>query len=164
MAMRLVSTVTVGSGGAASIEFTGIPQTGKDLLVVYSARSVSGGFSSRVWLNGDTTDANYERRGLRGDGSSVISVSGNFAVFGLITPSTSTANTFGNTAITIANYTGSSQKSVSVDSVTERNATESYIEITAGRWSNTAAVTSLQLTVGGDTLAQHSTASLYIIS
>ena len=39
MAYTLIETITVGSGGASSIEFTGIPQeTGADLVVRLSAR------------------------------------------------------------------------------------------------------------------------------
>ena len=35
----LISSVTVGSGGAASIEFTSIPSTYTDLVLKLSARS-----------------------------------------------------------------------------------------------------------------------------
>jgi hypothetical protein len=38
-AYNLIATTTVGSGGAASIDFTGIPQTYTDLFLVSSLRS-----------------------------------------------------------------------------------------------------------------------------
>jgi len=37
--MVAIQTVTVGSGGAANIEFTSIPQTYTDLVVVLSLRN-----------------------------------------------------------------------------------------------------------------------------
>ena len=36
---KKIQTVTVGSGGAASIDFTSIPQTYTDLKIVLSART-----------------------------------------------------------------------------------------------------------------------------
>ena len=47
---NLISTITVGSGGAASIDFTSIPQTYTDLLVKISLRAV---FSLRTKLDFD---------------------------------------------------------------------------------------------------------------
>ena len=39
MGMQLIEHIEVGSGGAASIEFTGIDQTGQDLLLKVSSRN-----------------------------------------------------------------------------------------------------------------------------
>ena len=70
MAMTLVSTTTVPSGGAASIEFTGIAGTGKDLLLLLSARGADS--ELRLTFNSDT-GANYTHRRLQGNGSTVSS-------------------------------------------------------------------------------------------
>jgi hypothetical protein len=158
--MQLVSTVTVGAGGAASIEFTSIPQTGTDLVLKASLRnSVNNGNGNIAFNTGGT----YTRRRLVGTGSSVSSdtLTPDFNV----STSVSTANTFGNVAIYIPNYTGSTAKSYSVDSVNENNATLANQLIVAGLWDQTSAITSITLTpLGGGTLTEGSTASLYIIT
>lgn len=161
MAMQLVSTVTVGSGGAASIEFTSIPQTGKDLLLLLSTR---GFFDTRVKFNGSATLANT--RWLQGRGSTI---SGGFAQNGKIeigTPTSYTANTFSNSAILISNYASNTQtKSYSSDSVNENNATGAYQDLLAGNWPVNDAITSILLEdPSAASFVQHSTASLYIIS
>jgi hypothetical protein len=162
MAMTLVSTVTVGSGGATDITFDNIPQTGKDLLVVASLRS--GSSSAIVSLNGDTTNANYPRRTLSGDGSAVTSLSNAIRPVLIASTTSDTSNTFGNSQLYISNYTVAANKSMSQDGVRENNATDSQQQISAHTWNNTAAVTSVTITALTPSFTQHSTASLYIIS
>lgn len=168
MAMTLVSTVTVGSGGAASLEFTNIPQTGKDLLLVFSIRqdlSGSGFTDFSVHINGETTGTNYLYRTLLGNGSLVNRYVGPEARFTMeVNDTASTSNTFTNSSVYFSNYTSSTAKSVSIDSVAENNATTGRQEITAGLWNNTAAISSILLRRTGSNTAQYSTASLYIIS
>jgi hypothetical protein len=165
MALTLVSTVTVGSGGASSIEWTGIAQTGKDLLVKLSARNSSSGALS-LRLNSDGGD-NYEYLRLRGNGSTVSTFSSiPFSTDGIdfygAVETAYTANTFANTDITIANYAVSQHKSVSVDSVSENNGTLAFQEILGGLWRNNAGVTTVTIRLG--TFVEFTTASLYIIS
>jgi len=170
MAMSLVSTVTVGSGGAASIEFTGIAGTGKDLLVLLSGRGVEAATLTDYYLelNG-VTAANYNSRLLYGSGSSAASTTSTGYINGAIRAgwvpsSNATASTFGNDLIYISNYTSTTNKSISTDSVTENNATVSNQNLTAGSFTSSSAITSVKLYVAGVNFAQHSTASLYIIS
>ncbi len=161
MAMTKVSEVTVGSGGAASIEFTGIPQTGKDLVVLVSARIGTTDYGLVCRFNNDAS--NVTTRFLRGTGSSANS--GTYAGFqGVSGKSDQTANTFGNSSIYVSNYTSSVVKSISADGVNENNATEAFQVISANSWSGTDAITSLKLTNDSGSFVQHSTASLYIIS
>lgn len=162
MTMTLVETIEVGAGGAASIEFTSIPQDADDLLLVVSGRSTGGGNGSAFRINGDT-GSNYSYRRLYGFGSGVGSDSAtdSFALSGNVAASGYTANTFGNFEIYFSNYTSSTAKSWSTNSVAENNATSSPQEISAGRWSQTSAITSLLLYISGANFAQYSTASLY---
>ena len=160
----LISSVTVGSGGAANIEFTSIPSTYTDLVIKNSLRATgatSGGF---LTFNNNTTG--YSERLLYGTGSASGSANNSGAgfVWAFETVlSTYTANTFSNGDIYIPNYTSSNYKSVSVDNVQENNATASDQYLVAGLWSNTSAITSIKL-ASGSTFAQHSTAYLYGIS
>ena len=162
----LLEKITVGSAGAASVTFNNIPQTGyTDLKIVASARHT--GSVAQTYLmkfNGATTS--YSERSLEGTGSAVSSfsnvTSGASIYIGTIEGTNYTANTFNNTEIYIPNYASANYKSVSVDNVTENNATAAYSELVAGLWSNTAAITSVNFTVGGsNNFVQYSTFSLY---
>jgi len=168
MAMELVSTVTVGSGGAASIEFTGIAGTGKDLLVYVSARSSWTGHDDLVMRVNNNSNSIYNWRNLRGDGASATSSSGTsqtLALVGRTTGTNLTANTFSNQQIYLPNYAGSSDKSYSADSVNENNATTAWQLLDAGRIATTSAITSLQFdTNNGGSFGEFTTISLYIIS
>lgn len=164
--MVKLQTVTVGSGGAATIDFTSIPQTYTDLKIVLSARTdrSSGGSNdyTKITFNGSNTG--YSIRSLYGDGATAGSntYSGNWLEpFGL-TSNTATASVFGNLEVYISNYTSSNNKSVSMDGVAETNATTQYIGLSAGLWSNTAAITSIKMIPFYGTLfLQYTTATLY---
>ena len=167
--MTKVAEVTVGSGGAASIEFTGIAGTGKDLLILISSRN-TGANGLYLTINGDTTASRYTYRVLFGSGSSVGSINGSNltgegAYIAEPNRNTYTANTFDNTSIYIANYAVAAAKSISVDSVAENNATAADQSINAVSYNQTTAITSLLLRYAGtNNFVQHTTASLYIVS
>lgn len=162
---ELISSVTVGSGGAASIDFTSIPSTYTDLCIKFSLlTSYSSNYiSAQVTFNGSTSG--YSNRMVYGLGSGApASASGSgsyidWAAYG--TGTTATASTFGNGEIYIPNYAGSTNKSISADSVSENNATQAIAALTAGLWSNTAAINRVTLTGNGGNIAQYSTAYLY---
>lgn len=159
-----IATVTVGSGGAANIEFTSIPATYTDLVIKLSARSdvaiASDGDIVDVQFNGSTS--NLSQRLLRGTGSSADSSSSATRIFFYRDPSDYTASTFNNAEIYIPNYAGSTNKSLSIDNVNENNATQAYQMLIAGLWANTAAITSIKLLgVGVAKFTQYSTATLY---
>jgi hypothetical protein len=164
----LISSVTVGSGGAANIEFTSIPSTYTDLCLTVSGRMDT----TTVWgvmlayFNNDTTNANYYYRMLEGDGSAVASDNGATPKAGVVNGGTTTANTFGNLQLYIPNYAGSNKKSFSVDSVNENNATTAFTNFQALIWNNTSAITSIKIQpeAGGKVFTQYSTAYLYGIS
>ena len=159
-----ISTVTVGSGGAATINFTSIPATYTDLKIVLSVRNETAAGQMNMIFN-NSTDSTYSRRKIYSDGSSAQGTSGSSETtfnFIDIPFSSYTANTFSNTEIYIPNYAGSNNKSFSVDSVEENNATTSYTELIAGLRSNTDAITSIKFAINnGSDFNQYSTATLY---
>jgi len=164
MGMQLIETIEVGSGGAASIEFTGIPQDGVDLKLVVSARNTQAVIYSYLFLSFNGSSSNFSSRFLDGNGS--IADSGTWAnavVDNSVVGANATANTFSNVQIYIPNYTSSNFKSISNDSVTENNASTAYQQIHAGLWSNTAAITSIGMTSGGN-FVEFTTASLYKVT
>ena len=156
-----IATVTVGSGGAANIEFTSIPGTYTDLVVKVSARTSVANGTCTITFNNSTSSYSY--RYIYGSGSATSSGSASTSNIdgGVYNWSASTANTFANAEIYIPNYAGSNNKSASLDTVSENNATEAYADLGAGLWSNTAAITSITLTPNLGNFVQYSTATLF---
>jgi hypothetical protein len=161
--VQIGSTVTVGSGGAANISFSSIPATYTDLVLIISGRSDYAATISRAKMQINAITTNYSNTMAYGDGSSVSSTTNtDYITYIYSVGSTATASTFSNSNIYIPNYAGSNYKSVSVDSVTENNATAAYAVIEAGLLSNTAAISSLTITdANSGNFVQYSTASLY---
>lgn len=159
--IQIGSTVTVGAGGSSSISFSSIPSTYTDLKIVSSARTSStpsGG--SLISFNGSSTS--MSTRAVYGNGSTATSYSASNSLGNLVNISTTTSNTFANSELYIPNYAGSTNKSSSMDGVTENNATGANAFFNANLWSQTAAITSITLTPeGGDNYVQYSTFSLY---
>lgn len=163
----LISSSTVGAGGASSISFTSIPSTYTDLKVVLSARSsTSTNRFGSLGLRFNSATTNYSDKDIYGNGataasqSNVYTASG-YLYLGEVPSSTATASTFGNVEVYIPNYTGATYKSISVDSVQEDNQTTAYATLVAGLWSSTAAITQIDLYAITYNFLQYSTAYLY---
>jgi len=159
-----LSEVTVGAGGTSAINFTSIPQTYTDLIVKISARSTlnagAGNDYVKLNFNGVTGSKTYIR--LYGGNASVGTDSGSLALAGVIPGQLTTSNTFSSMEFYIPNYTGSTNKSSSIDSVSVPNSLTDYeLDLIALLWSNTAAITEINLTAS---FAQYSTATLYGIT
>ena len=161
MSYQLIASTTLGSS-ADAITFTSIPQDGTDLVAICSLRERdTNNFTLAIKLNDSLL--NFSSRLLQGNGSSSVSAATSSPTNQTIiaNPSNSTSSTFGNGQIYITNYTGSNYKSISIDSIQEYNRTEAYARIAAVLWSNTAAVTSLEIAGG---LAAGCTVSIYKIT
>jgi hypothetical protein len=159
----LISSVTVGSGGAASMGFTSIPATYTDLLIKTSARGTSAHIANDIILSFNGSSADFTGKLLYGSGSSAVSGNAGNAI-GLYVGANATASTFSNGEYYIPNYTSSNFKSTSADDVSENNATTAYQYLIASLWSQTAAITSITLTPTSGNFVQYSTAYLYGIS
>lgn len=151
------------NASAASVTFANIPQSGyTDLKVVGSARSDASTVYTdlKVEFNGTTTG--YSRRILYADGSSASSFSDSLPRIAAGNGATSTSNTYSNFEIYVPNYTSANYKSVSADSVVEINqASNNLLLLSAGLWSNNAAITTVTLTPQSGSFVQYSTFSLY---
>ena len=161
---QLISSVTVGGTSVATMAFTSIPQTYTDLKVVISARN-DGSPPGNILIGFNSSTANFTNKFIQGDGATVVS-SNVAQMIGDMDGSGETANTFNNIEVYIPNYTSSNYKSFSSDSVNENNAATAYQQFTANLWSDTSAITSIQITnrTGGRLFVQYSTAYLYGIS
>jgi hypothetical protein len=163
VSMTLISTITVGSGGASNINFSSIPQTYTDIQLVWSTVDNRSAWDSWVFvtLNGSTTG--YSMRTLYGEGSSTATATniGGTSSFYILQNGTATANTFSSSSIYIPNYTSNTNKICTNDAVGEQNSINGYSSISALQWSNTAAITSITITPGNNPFLQNSSASLY---
>ena len=169
MAVTKIQTVTVGSGGSTTIDFTSIPGTYTDLLIDLSARnSAAGNADVYAQFNGVTTST-YTMRRLYGTGSgggnadAVSSASATGFRVGRSLDSNYTSSTFSNCSIYIPNYAGSTTKSATTDQVEENNNASSSLQLITGcTWTGTAAITQITLKqLDGNNFAQYSSATLY---
>jgi hypothetical protein len=146
----------------AWIEFASIPQTYDDLVILWTARNSSNEGQGRIKINNSTS--NFTVRFLRGDGSSASSFSDTVGFPAHIVESGATASTFANIQLYIPNYRAATAKSISVDGVTETNATTTYLSISAMLWNVTDAITKIELGSAANNLVQYSSATLYGIT
>lgn len=167
-AIKLISSVTVGAGGAANIEFTSIPATYTDLLVKMSLRSSNTGATAKrigVRFNGASTDANLDTLLVYGDGSIAGSFTSSTGFTGWMPDGSVTSNTFSNVEIYIPNYTVSANKCFSTDAVMENNATASYMGFFRNKFNSSSTINAIKIfEVDSNNLVQYSTAYLYGIS
>jgi len=164
---ELIASSTVGSGGAANINFTSIPATFTDLQVVASLRTdgTFGNFFYDSYITVNGTDLSW--RDLIGIGTATpTSRNGTteFVALG-VTSSSATASTFGNLSIYIPNYANTSyNKSVSMDTVSEHNGSDAAKQISSGLYASNSAITSITITPYNSPtvkFAQYSSAYLY---
>lgn len=149
------TSVTLGSGGT-------IPQTYKTLKLIVSFRGTSNFNDLYVTVNGSTST--YTNRYILGNGAAASSGSSGttYAYGGVSDGTTQTASTFSSHEITIPNYTGSTNKPISVDAVAETNATTAYQTLNAALWSTTSAITSITVKDSATTtIIADSTFTLY---
>jgi hypothetical protein len=165
-----IATVTVGSGGQATAEFTSIPSSYTHLQIRFIEREETGASAGtsqlQVRFNNDS-GSNYNLHRLYGTGSSALAdnaggsvtsirVSGNSAA-------SSAANVFGSGIIDILDYTNTN-KNTTVRSLAgaDFNNSNGIIFFSSGLWRNTAAITSIQITnLSAVDHNQHSSFALY---
>lgn len=160
---ELIASSTVGSGGAASIDFSSIPSIYTDLCFKISVRITrSGSVTDILNLSFNGTSTNESSRRLEGNGASASSASNSLLLAYQGSTTDATASTFGNGEFYIPNYAGSTNKSASNDGVSENNGTTAFAGFAANLWSNTAAINQVTFTPdGGSNFVQYSTIYLY---
>ena len=164
---ELIDKATVGASGAASVEFTSIPNTYNDLCVLMSLRVDGASLERNIKLNfNGVGGSSYYSKLLYGYGTLVASYSQNAAAafeHFYAVGANATSNTFANNQIYIPNYTSSNYKSFSVESVCENNGSSSSMGLSAGLFSNTSAISSIKFdqTASGEKFVQYSSFYLY---
>jgi hypothetical protein len=168
-----IATVTVGSGGAASIEFAGIPTGYKHLQIralVQETRATYGISEFNLTFNSDS-GANYSHHGLWGDGSSASAsgnASTNFIRVGNGTFGTNTGASFGAGIIDVLDYADTSKnKTMRAIAGVDVNGTVGGIGgrvgLFSGEWYSTSSITSITLVPASPAtdFTQYSSFALY---
>jgi hypothetical protein len=168
-----IATVTVGSGGSSSIEFTSIPADYTHLQIRGIARSTNGsvnGISTYVRFNSDT-GSNYSYHGLTTyqGASSAIDVFGaansTFALDGAMPNSGLLSNMFNATVIDVLDYANTNKykttRSLSGYDFNGATTGYSYLGLYSSNWRSTSAVSTITLLGASDNFAQYSQFALY---
>ena len=161
-----IQTVTVGSGGASSIDFTSIPSSYTHLQIRGIGRNTTaaaGGSNFGVRFNSDT-GSNYTYHLLSGNGSAMNAAGGgntNQVYFAdLISRDGNTAGVYSSFVIDIFDYLNTNKfKTVRGLAGWDSNGS-GQIGLSSGVWRNTNAITAITL-VADDNFKQYTQFALY---
>jgi hypothetical protein len=155
-----IATVTVGSGGQASAEFTSIPSTYTHLEVRIIAKAATG-TRLRMQINNDTA-TNYSTHILSGDGSGAYSFAGaNEPKIAISCATSGTAGVFMGAVVNLLDYKDTNKyKTVRTLSGIDNNGS-GEVNLNSGSWRSTSAVTSLKFYWDTGNLDQYSSFALY---
>ena len=167
---KYIASVTVGSGGTSSIDFTSIPQTYDNLVIqlnTRNSRSSNGPGYGYLTLNSSTSGFYKSYIGQYNSGTGdpggigVGTASDNLFTEALGIDAAS-ANSFGTAVLYFTSYKTAYSKIISVDACNGGSATTPFHHYYNGvSWSSTSAITSISITSTGNTFKQYSTAYLY---
>jgi hypothetical protein len=162
-----IATYTIGSGGAASITFSNIPQNYKHLQIRYSARMAGSGDQLRCQFNGDTSNV-YNEREMTGNMSVVYAGSNinqsSIIFVGFMSGSAHTASSFGVGVVDILEY-ASVNRVKTTRTITGYNSNGSGLSAyLSGAWNSVAPIHSITLFPSSTGFVQNSHISLYGIA
>ena len=154
-----IATVTVGSGGSASIDFTSIPATYTHLQIRFTlatGNASDGNFI--VQFNNDTTSANYVRHYLIGDGSTVNASGGDNTSAVAYNP----GGTYpGVAVIDILDYTNTNKNKVVRSLAGQDSNGSGFVFYTSVMYMSLTAISSIKLKYASQNAPQHSQFALY---
>jgi hypothetical protein len=158
-----LANLTVSGSSTSTVTFSSISGSYRDLRLVIMGGIASG--SAAFWrINGDT-GSNYSFVIAEGDGGGSTSSGGG----------TASLNYF-NSAFSIWTYGGNPLTVITLDlldysatdkhksSLMRANSSTQQTNMRAGRWANTASITSLTFSVSGDNWVAGSSFALYGVS
>jgi hypothetical protein len=157
-----IATVSVGGGGASSVDFTSIAATYSHLQIRHlnSAGSSSGTDSLLLRFNSDT-GSNYTYHVIYGNGSSALASAASSQTSAAVSQVSLSSTIFAGGVIDILDYANTSKyKTVRGFSGVDFNGS-GVIALESSVWMNTAAITSINIRRNSVNLNQYSTFALY---
>lgn len=162
-----IATVTVGSGGAANVEFTSIPSTYTHLQIrcIHRSTATSAGafYAIKYQMNNDT-GSNYTYHYIVGTGSAANAYAGTSQTDGWAGVCTSdgiTASVYSAGVIDILDYANTNKyKTMRVLNGTDANGTGEAFFMSS-LWMSTSAITSIKLYPNAGNWKQYSHFALY---
>lgn len=156
-----IATVTVGSGGAADVEFTSIGSTYSHLQIRALTKCSNADLVIRARFNSDT-GANYATHYIEANGSTVASgavTSTSYVMVGIA--ASGTAGQSGGFVLDILDYANTNKyKTTRTLSGCDNNGS-GYVWPASGLWQNTNAITSIKIYPASGTFQQYSHFALY---
>jgi hypothetical protein len=160
-----ISTVTVGSGGSASITFSSIPATYTHLQIRAIQRATAGSFQNiKIVVNGDT-GTNYSYHLIEGDGSSATAGADSSTATALIAQepgSTQNASVYGVFVMDLLDYANTNKyKTIRNLSGVDNNGT-GKMQLWSSLWQSSSAITSIVFSsASSNNFAQYTQFALY---
>ena len=155
-----IATTTL-STATATVTFSSISGSYTDLVLVCNIAQATSNNSLRMRYNSDT-GSNYSWTNLQGDGSAASSARASNQTSGLM------AETTGSTSlelVVIAHIQNYSNATTYKTHIGRGNRASALVDATVGLWRSTAAITSIDLAMGGtfptNNFASGSTFTLY---
>jgi len=162
-----LATITVPSGGAATISFTGIPSTYKHLQLRGIGRSDLSGSGNNIGMymqfNSDS-GSNYNWHELYGNGSAAYAYGQGDTGMNVNPHSPragDTASSFAGNVVDILDYANTSKYKTTRALAGNDTNGGGFMHLTSGLWRNTAAITAITLTLESSNFAQYSSFALY---
>lgn len=162
-----IATVSVGSGGSATIQFTSIPSTYQHLQLRYIVRTTQNApgydyVSAYITFNSDTA-SNYSYHELSGQGTVASALSGTSqtSIVTYATLDNITANIYAAAFMDILDYkdTNKYKTTRSINGWDKNGA--GYVTLISGNWRSTSAISSLTITPYSGNFKQYSHFALY---
>ena len=156
-----IATVTVGSGGSATITFSSIPSTYQHLQIRF-AGSASAVNNFRVRFNSDT-GSNYAFHQLYGTGASALASGGaSQTSMNVVYDNKADATYPAAGVVDVLDYANTNKyKTLRSLAGSEQNTNDGLIMFRSGLWMNTAAVTSISFFLDSGSYNQYSSFALY---
>jgi hypothetical protein len=153
-----LATTTLSSA-AASITFSSISGSYKDLRLVLVTRDAGAGGILQLTFNGSSA-TNYSDSWIRGNGSTASGGRNTTQAYINMQYATGGATNWGMFTADIFNYSGSTNKTVLLTDSNDENGS-GFVYRQVGLWRSTAAITSLTVTANSGTMAAGTTATIY---
>lgn len=155
-----LAVYTVPSGGASSITFAGIPQSGYQHLQLRGiSKSTAAGTDTNITINNGT--AAVYRHQLLGDGSSATASANANNAYIIMTTGSSGTNIFDASVVDFLDYTSTTKNKV-VRALSGRDLNGSgLLSFGSALWTITNPITDITLTSGGTSFAQYTQFALY---